>query len=96
MGWKGAAAVAGDWVGFTLKRPEVFYRVDIEGGENGQGLREFWVEYTLDGVSWKRVDKVFDASASTNGLISITFYPLYAVSIRIVVKSFTIWPNFKF
>jgi hypothetical protein len=96
IGWKALNAVANETVGFSLKQAQTFYKVDIQGGEGGAYLREFWIEYSMDGINWKRIDKVFDASASATGTYSASFTAIYAIAIRIVVKTFAVWPNFRF
>ena len=96
-GWKASKAAADECVGYKVTTAQTFYSVEILNGDDGNYLKQFQIEYTLDGVTYRTLPTVYDASRSSNGSsITVNFSPIYAIALRIVVKTFQGWPNFRF
>lgn len=76
---------------------QTFYSVEIQSGDVGNYLREFQIEYTLDGNNYRVLPTIYDASLTRTGTsVTINFSPVYAIEIRIIVKTWVGWPNFRF
>lgn len=71
--------------------PVTFYAIQIEGVD-GNYIRSFYLEYSLDGVNFIRVSKSYDTEITGKNLITIYFTAIYAKAIRIVVKEYYGWP----
>lgn len=55
-------------------------------------MKSFYLEYSLDGIEFIQISKLFDASKCSEGLITLYFTAIYARAIRIVVKEYEGWP----
>lgn len=92
-GWMAENKRPGEYIGYTIENgePATFYAVQMEGIK-GNYISSFFLEYSVDGKNFVRVQTPFNSEASGKDLITIYFTGLYAKSIRIVVKDFVGWP----
>lgn len=96
QGWKSEHERPGEYIGFVIEEgePVTFYALQLESVE-GFYVKEFYLEYSIDGTNFIRVEKVFDGSHSSKDLTTIYFTAIYAKAIRIVIKSYVGWPATK-
>ena len=68
-----------------------FYALQLEGIE-GNYLTSFYLEYSVNGIDFIRLENPFNCEASGKDLTTIYFTAVYAKAIRIVVRGFAGWP----
>jgi hypothetical protein len=92
-GWKAKVADQNQYIGVTLSdEPTTFYALQLESVE-GSYITEFYLEYSLDGTNFTRVQNSFKVPASvSSNMTTIYFTGIYAKSIRILITGFQGWP----
>lgn len=91
-GWKAEYSREGEYIGYNIdNEPATFYAIQIEGVDSYY-ITSFYLEYSVDGVNFIRIEKEFNCTESGSKLTTIYFTAIYAKSIRIIVKSFVGWP----
>jgi hypothetical protein len=94
IGWKALNARSGEYVGYSIDintDPVTFYAIQIEDVE-GNYIKSFYLEYSVDGINYIRISTLFDSSNCGNNLTTIYFTGIYARAIRIVVQDYYGWP----
>mgnify|MGYP003692183517 CR=1 FL=1 len=94
-GWRAQNPRSNEYIGFEIESkedPVTFYALQLEQVE-GNYITEFYIEYSVDGENFIRVEKAFTTSDKIkNGIDTIYFTAIYARAIRIVVTGFKGWP----
>lgn len=92
-GWRAENKRDGEYIGYIISEgePVTFYAIQLEGFD-GFYITSFYLEYSVDGVNYIRIDKSFNSEASGKDLTTIYFTGVYAKAIRLVVRSFAGWP----
>ena len=92
QGWKAKTADKHQWVGVDISEdPVTFYALQVEN-IGGYAIKQFYLEYSVDGEEFIRVEKPFEVHPKDSGITTIYFKGLYAKSIRIRVSEFEGWP----
>ena len=92
-GWKAKTADSDQYIGVILNdEPATFYALQLEAVD-GNYITEFYLEYSVDGVEFIRVQTPFSVSESiVNNMTTIYFTGIYAKSIRIRISGYKGWP----
>ena len=59
-------------------------------------MSQFEIEFSVDGVEFKKVPGIFTASCEGSKIVTVSFTPVYAIAIRFVVAKFSGWPSARF
>lgn len=92
-GWKAATADGSQFIGVTITgEPVTFYAIQLEAVE-GSYIAEFFLEYSVNGVDFIRVQNSFSVNATVvNQMTTVYFTGIYAKTIRIRISKFQGWP----
>ena len=92
-GWRAATADASQFIGLSISdAPLTFYAVQLEA-VNGNYITEFYLEYSVDGTNFIRVQNPFQVPSSiAASMTTIYFTGIYAKAIRIKINKFQGWP----
>lgn len=92
-GWRAAKNDSQQYIGVKLDgEPATFYALQLEA-VSGNYIGEFYLEYSLDGQNFRRVQTAFSVPSSISAnLTTIYFTGIYARAIRIWVSQWRGWP----
>ena len=92
-GWKAASADSAQFIGLSVTgQPVTFYAMQLEAVE-GDYITQFYLEYSVDGVNFTRVQNYFTVPSSVSvNMTTIYFTGIYAKAIRIRISKFHGWP----
>lgn len=92
-GWKPNGQASGAFIGITSTYLQTYYALDIKSLQ-GSTLNTFYIQFSIDGNTYQTIDLYQLDQCVAGSVKTYYFKPVYAKSIRIVVKEGT--PNIKF